>query len=98
MRSIKIAPALSTLWRVAHLRHGPTLLGAAIVAAAFLVAILAPYLTPHDPFTQDLNLRLVPPVWIDGGDTAYLLGTDQLGRDYLSRLIYGTRVSLLIGA
>jgi peptide/nickel transport system permease protein len=97
MKSIKIAPALSALWRVAAFRHRATLLGAGIVAAAFLVALLAPYLTPHDPFTQDLNLRLIPPVWSDGGRPAHLLGTDQLGRDYLSRLIYGTRISLMIG-
>jgi peptide/nickel transport system permease protein len=62
-----------------------------------LVAIFAPYLTPHDPFAQDLNLRLIPPVWMDGSQPAHLLGTDQIGRDYLSRLIYGTRVSMLIG-
>jgi peptide/nickel transport system permease protein len=69
-----------------------------IIATAVLVAILAPYLTPHDPFVQDLNLRLIPPVWMEGGQPAHLLGTDQIGRDYLSRLIYGARISLLIGA
>ena len=79
------------------LRHLPTLLGALILGIALLVAIFAPYLAPHDPFAQDLNLRLVPPFWMDGSQPAHLLGTDQLGRDYLSRLIYGTRISLLIG-
>jgi peptide/nickel transport system permease protein len=68
-----------------------------IVGAALLVAIFAPYLTPHDPFAQDLNLRLIPPVWMDGSQPAHLLGTDQIGRDYLSRLIYGARISMLIG-
>jgi peptide/nickel transport system permease protein len=68
-----------------------------IVGAALLVAIFAPYLVPHDPFAQDLNLRLVPPVWMEGSLPAHLLGTDQIGRDYLSRLIYGLRISLLIG-
>src|ERR1700687_4606896 len=78
-------------------RHLATLLGAVIIGAAVLVAIFAPYLTPHDPFAQDLNLRLIPPVWMDGSQPTHLLGTDQIGRDYLSRLIYGTRISMLIG-
>jgi peptide/nickel transport system permease protein len=72
-------------------------LGAAIVGIALAVAILAPLLVPHDPFQQDLTARLIPPVWMDGGQPGHLLGTDQLGRDYLSRLIYGTRISMLIG-
>jgi peptide/nickel transport system permease protein len=83
--------------RLPAFRHLATLLGAVIVGTALLVAIFAPYLTPHDPFAQDLNLRLIPPVWMDGSQPAHLLGTDQIGRDYLSRLIYGTRVSMLIG-
>jgi peptide/nickel transport system permease protein len=78
-------------------RHLATLLGAVIVATALLVAIFAPSLTPHDPFAQDLNLRLTPPVWMEGSQPTHLLGTDQIGRDYLSRLIYGTRISMLIG-
>jgi peptide/nickel transport system permease protein len=83
--------------RLPAFRHFATLLGALIVGAALLVAIFAPYLTPHDPFAQDLNLRLIPPVWMDGSQPAHLLGTDQIGRDYLSRLIYGARISMLIG-
>ena len=83
--------------RLPAFRHLATLLGAVIVGAALLVAIFAPYLTPHDPFAQDLNLRLIPPVWMEGSQPTHLLGTDQIGRDYLSRLIYGTRISLLIG-
>jgi len=78
-------------------RHLATLLGAMIIGAAVLVAIFAPYLTPHDPFAQDLNQRLIPPVWMEGSQPTHLLGTDQIGRDYLSRLIYGTRISMLIG-
>jgi peptide/nickel transport system permease protein len=78
-------------------RHLATLLGAAIIGIAVLVAIFAPYLTPHDPFAQDLNQRLIPPVWMEGSQPTHLLGTDQIGRDYLSRLIYGTRISMLIG-
>src|SRR5258706_6600534 len=83
--------------RLPAFRHLATLLGAVIVGAAVLVAIFAPYLTPHDPFAQDLNLRLIPPVWMDGSQPEHLLGTDQIGRDYLSRLIYGARISMLIG-
>ncbi len=78
-------------------RHLATLLGAVIIGAAVLVAIFAPYLTPHDPFAQDLSQRLIPPVWMEGSQPTHLLGTDQIGRDYLSRLIYGTRISMLIG-
>jgi peptide/nickel transport system permease protein len=84
-------------WRLPPLRHAATLLGALIVGTALLVAIFAPLLVPHDPFAQNLDQRLIPPVWMDGSQPAHLLGTDQLGRDYLARLIYGTRVSMLIG-
>ncbi|HTO63290.1 MAG TPA: ABC transporter permease [Bradyrhizobium sp.] len=97
---MKVAGVLQTQSlrrRAASFRTSATLLGAGIVATAFLIAILAPGLVPFDPFAQDLNLRLVPPAWMDGGQSVHLLGTDQLGRDYLSRLIYGTRISLLIG-
>ena len=83
--------------RLPAFRHLATLLGAVIIGAAVLVAIFAPYLTPHDPFAQDLNQRLIPPVWMEGSQPTHLLGTDQIGRDYLSRLIYGTRISMLIG-
>jgi peptide/nickel transport system permease protein len=72
-------------------------LGAAIVGAALVAALLAPWLVPHDPFAQDLTKRLLPPFWMDGHNPLHALGTDQLGRDYLSRLIYGARISMLIG-
>ena len=72
-------------------------LGVLIVGIVLLVALSANFLAPHDPFEQDLMQRMVPPNWMDGGSSEHLLGTDQLGRDYLSRLIYGTRISLLIG-
>lgn len=71
-------------------------LGLLIVLTAVLVAALGPSLVPHDPFTQDLMHRLIPPAWL-GGTTEHLFGTDQLGRDYLARLVYGARISLLIG-
>jgi peptide/nickel transport system permease protein len=62
-----------------------------------LVALLAPWITPHDPFAQALDNRLTPPFWMEGAKPEHLLGTDGLGRDYLSRLIYGARISMLIG-
>jgi len=77
-------------------RHLATALGALIVGGVLVVAILAPLLAPHDPFAQNLMHRMVPPEWL-GGTPANPFGTDQLGRDYLSRLIYGARISLLIG-
>ena len=79
-----------------RLRHLATGLGACIVFAVLAIAIIAPVVAPHDPFVQDLNRRLVPPSWM-GGSPEHLLGTDQLGRDYLSRLIYGARISMTIG-
>ncbi|GAC1343676.1 MAG: ABC transporter permease [Acetobacteraceae bacterium] len=78
------------------LRHVSTGLGLLIVGGAVLAALLGPLLVHADPFAQDLTHRLVPPVWL-GGEAAHPLGTDQLGRDYLARLVYGARISLLIG-
>ncbi len=72
-------------------------LGVSIVGFLLLVALTAGWIAPHDPFEQDLMKRMIPPAWMDGGSVEHLLGTDQLGRDYLSRLIYGARISLLIG-
>jgi len=72
-------------------------LGAVVLALAALAALLAPWISPHDPYAQDVTQRLIPPVWHAKGSWEHVLGTDKLGRDYLSRLIYGARVSLLIG-
>lgn len=60
-------------------------------------AVLAPYLAPHDPYGQDIATRLRPPAWAPTGTVEHLLGTDHVGRDYLSRIIYGSRVSLAVG-
>jgi peptide/nickel transport system permease protein len=92
--SATIRPTRRGIPAVHHLATG---LGMFIVGAVLLAAIFAPYIAPHDPFAQDLNLRLVPPEWMDGGSSAHPFGTDQLGRDYLSRLIYGARISMTIG-
>ena len=72
-------------------------LGLVIVVGLAIVALIAPWITPHDPFLQNLDARMIPPSWMEGGVPEHLLGSDQLGRDYFSRLIYGTRISLLIG-
>lgn len=77
--------------------HSGLLFGLGVVLLLVIVAILAPVLAPHDPYAQSLANRMVKPVFM-GGTWEHPLGTDHLGRDYLSRLIYGARVSLLIGA
>jgi len=77
--------------------HAGLLIGAGVLALIVLMALAAPWLAPQDPFAQDLARRLIPPVWHDNGSWTYPLGTDMLGRDYLSRVIYGSRISLLIG-
>ncbi|WP_068300795.1 ABC transporter permease [Pararhodobacter sp. CCB-MM2] len=77
--------------------HPSLLLGGGIVLVMVLMAIFAPLIAPHDPLTQNITARTIPPVWYENGTWEHILGTDQLGRDYLSRLIYGARISLFIG-
>lgn len=72
--------------------------GGSILVLLFVCGVGAPWLAPHDPQAQTLEDRLKPPRWMESGSPAYLLGTDNLGRDMLSRIIYGSRISLLIGA
>ena len=79
------------------LRHHSFVFAAIVLTAIVLMALLAPVLAPHDPYAQSLTDRLTPPVWYENGTWEHPLGTDGLGRDYLSRLIYGARVSLMIG-
>src|SRR5438128_3457896 len=69
----------------------------AILAGIALVAVFANQLAPHNPEIGSLTARFKPPFWVTGGSTKYLLGTDQLGRDVLSRLIFGARVSVVVG-
>ena len=78
-------------------RNAGAIMGVGIVGFITFVAMFAPWLAPYDPFTIDLGRRVIPPMWMEGGTPANILGTDQLGRDYLSRLIYGARVSMIIG-
>ncbi len=79
------------------LSHPGLVLGMILLGICAAMALLAPLIAPHDPYTQDLNARLVPPFWFEKGSWAHPLGTDNLGRDYLSRILYGARISLLIG-
>ena len=77
--------------------HQGMIIGSVIVFVVIAIALLAPLLAPHDPYEQDLMKRLLPPFWDSRGSWEHIFGTDHLGRDYLSRLIYGARISLLIG-
>ena len=69
-----------------------------IILAMVFVAIFAPVLTPHSPIDQTLSDKLLPPFWEEGGSTKYILGTDIFGRDVLTRMFYGARVSLIVPA
>ena len=77
-------------------RNKTAVLGLVIITIFILSAILAPYLTPHNPIENSLYDQLKPPVWHATGTWKNILGTDDLGRDILSRLIYGARVSLIV--
>lgn len=73
------------------------LIGLILISIFLFCAIFAPLLSPHDPIENSLYDQLKPPVWAEGGSWKNVLGTDDLGRDILSRLIYGARVSLAVG-
>ena len=75
--------------------RGGLVVGGGIVFILVLIALSAPWLAPYSPYEQSLDIRLRPP-WFLGGTAEHILGTDLLGRDYLSRLIYGTRLALLV--
>jgi len=67
-----------------------------IISIMVLMAVFAPLLAPHSPIDQTLRDKLLPPFLLEGGSTKYVLGTDAFGRDILSRLIYGARISLIV--
>lgn len=71
---------------------------AGVVLVFVVMAVFAPLIAPHDPYETDLFRRLQPPAWQSGGEWGFLLGCDALGRDILSRIIYGARISIFIGA
>jgi peptide/nickel transport system permease protein len=85
----------ATVRRLARVRWG--LLAAVILLLIVATSALAPWVAPHDPLAVDIRHRLAPPQWMDRGTSEHLLGTDQVGRDLLARMIYGGRVSLVVG-
>ena len=87
---------LRDFWRYFSANKG-AVAGLVIVATVLLLAAFAPFIAPYAPDLTDASVFLVPPAWQTGGSAAHLLGTDAIGRDILSRLIYGARLSLLIG-
>ncbi len=92
-----VAVAPPGFWRRVW-KNKAVVVGLGLLLAIVAIALLAPWIAPYDPYAQDLANRNVPPFWYDAGSWAHPLGTDPLGRDYLSRLFYGARISLLIGA
>jgi peptide/nickel transport system permease protein len=79
------------------LGHKGLMIGSILLGLIVLAALAAPLIAPYDPYAQELTRRLIPPIWHERGTWAHPLGTDNLGRDYLSRLIWGGQISLLIG-
>ena len=85
-----------TFWRSFAENRG-AVGGLAVMVVLALVAVFAPVVAPHSPIEQFREHFLTPPLWQAGGDAAFPLGTDDVGRDMLSRLIFGARLSLMIG-
>lgn len=95
----KAAVQAPSAWRqmlLQLLRQPRVLIGGGILLVVALAAIFAPWVAPHDPLEQDLLHMLSPPMWAPGGEAAFPLGTDSLGRCVLSRVIYGSRVALVV--
>ena len=91
-----LAKSLMEAWRTLKADKF-ALAGLLYLLALFCVATFAGHIAPHDPTFQTLGKRLTPGVWVPGGSTTFPLGTDHLGRDMLSRLIYGSRISIIVG-
>lgn len=92
-----VFPTPGQIMRRRMLAHKSFLGGGAILLLVFVMAFFAPAIAPHNPFHQDLTNRIIPPVWNESGTWDHPLGTDNMGRDYFSRVVYGSRLSLLIG-
>lgn len=100
MSSLPVAPRSRRTLVRKLLRNKSIVIGSVIIAALVLIAVFAPWIVPMDPYAQDIWERHTPPqgLWTDQGlNTRYVLGADELGRDVLSRLIMGSRVSLIVG-
>ena len=94
-----LEPSSGSLLRRRIFGHAGLVIGATVLIVIILMALLAPWIAPHDPFDQVLDRKLIPPIWFDSDKATwtYPLGTDHFGRDYLSRLMWGARISLMIG-
>ena len=94
-----LAPTPGALLRRRIFRHWGLIIGGVILTAIVLMALLAPLVSAYDPYDQQLARKLIPPIWHASAKAtwAHPLGTDHLGRDYLTRLLYGAQISLLIG-
>jgi peptide/nickel transport system permease protein len=95
--TVTVAPTAAARLRNRIFGQKSLMVGATLIAIIILLAVFAPLIAPYDPYAQDLTARTIPPVWYEKGSWLHPLGTDNLGRDYLSRIIYGARVSLMIG-
>lgn len=91
------APSPREVMRRRAMHHVGLLAGSSWVLFIVLIAIFAPLIAPQDPYAQDLSNRLIEPVWTATGSWDHPFGTDALGRDYLSRIVYGARISLAVG-
>lgn len=94
--AVKPQSALGEFWYY-FTRSKGAVIGLAVFVIVVLMAVFAPLIAPHLPNEQDRALLLLPPSWMQGGNVSYLLGTDPVGRDIFSRLVYGARFSLFIG-
>ena len=91
------APAPGEVMRRRARGHVGFLAGAGFVLLVVLLAVFAPWVSPSDPYSQNLEARLLDPIWSAQGSWQHPLGTDSLGRDYLTRILFGARISLIIG-
>ena len=94
-RSLSLTRTVRAIGQAMLSNKGATVSGA-VMAILIICALFAPVLAPHDPLEQDPKIRLTPPVWMDGGTWDHILGTDGNGRDLLSRILYGLRISLAL--
>lgn len=93
-RTTPLSPSQVALHRAR--RHLGLQIGMSVVLVYVIAAVFAPWLAPHDPYAQNIANQFAPAVWQAGGDWTHIFGTDGLGRDLLSRVIFGARVSLII--
>ena len=91
---VNMRPDPSFVYRICH--EPRAVFGLFVLSVLTVTALTAPWLAPHDPLEQDLLYSFLPPTWYPQGEGSYLLGTDNLGRDIISRTVYGTRIALVV--